>query len=1037
VDATDEPSRPDAESAPETRAATPSVTALVVAHEPGEWFEETIESLFTQDYPRLDIMVIDAAGEPDLAERLRKIAPGATLLDASDTTGFAAAANTAMETDLTSAFLLICHDDVALAPDAVRTLVTESLRSNAGITGPKLVVWDNPEQLQHVGLVADRFAVTGEVVEPAELDQEQYDNVTDVFVVPTACLLVRTTLFRELSGYDPVITRRGEDVDLCWRAQLRGARVIVAPDALVRHREQIVERTGVDDIRRTRARHQVRTVMVNSSRPSLFVTLPLMAALSLGEFFIALMTLRFTHARDVVHAWTWNIGRLSEVRRRRKFVRSTVETSDADVRALQQLGSVRINAFVRGQIGRGERRFGNELVSAIQTGTARFAALSWVLVVIFVLFGSRQLLTSGPAAVGDFAAFPSSAGELVGDWWSGWVHRDLGSAAAIPTGYGLAGVTAWLLGGSPGLVRTWLVLGPVFVGLLGAWRLLGVTGSRRAQIGSLVGYAALPLAWASIAAASMPGLIGFALSPWLLAGAFRIQASAPYRVATGAVQGIVRASIGLGTAVGLSVIFEPAASIIVPIVFAGVLVGSFIAVHPAGAHRLLGAAPVVVLVGSLVALPHAIGLVGSNFSWDVFAGGRTGSAATVSLQELTRFSVGPTATDPLVWLLGVACLVPLLLGRSWRFDLGVRLWTVALSAWGVALVASRGLLDFGLAEPALLIAPAAAAVAGLLGLAVVTVEHDLRRSGFGWRQALVPVALVAAAVGSLPTLGLIETGRWGLARQGFEDAMPFVDPGVDGSYRVVWVGAPEILPAEGRPLQGGLAWVATLDGLPTVTDRTVAPNAGSADLVVDVLDSVMTGSTQRGGRLLGGLGVRYVVLLERLAPAPFSSESQARPTPDVVVGAFGRQLDLRQIVGSNSAMRVYENTEWTSVRAAAVAGFDQAVTELADLEIDPLTGTVGVLSGTGHDIAGSIPDGTEILVSQTPDTNWVLSVGNEEAPRRVANGWSHAFLPASGGEAKLSYQTPFSHRAVVVAQLAVLILLAVDRLRRQFWGARS
>ena len=97
MDATDQPSLPDAESASETRAATPSVTALVVAHEPGEWFEETIESLFTQDYPRLDIMVIDAAGEPDLAERLRKIAPDATLLDASDTSGFAAAANTALQ----------------------------------------------------------------------------------------------------------------------------------------------------------------------------------------------------------------------------------------------------------------------------------------------------------------------------------------------------------------------------------------------------------------------------------------------------------------------------------------------------------------------------------------------------------------------------------------------------------------------------------------------------------------------------------------------------------------------------------------------------------------------------------------------------------------------------------------------------------------------------------------------------------------------------------------------------------------------------
>ena len=1012
------------------------MTAVVVAHEPGDWFEETIDSLVTQDYPRLDIMVIDSAGQPDLGERLRMVAPAATLLDASDTIGFAAAANTVLETDLESAFLLICHDDVALASDTVRNLVTESLRSNAGITGPKLVAWDNPEQLQHVGLVADRFGVTDEVVEPAERDQEQYDAVTDVFVLPTACLLVRTALFRELRGFDPVITRRTEDVDLCWRAQLRGARVIVAPDGVARHREQLVERTGVDDIRRTRARHQLRTVLVNSSRPALLVTLPLMAALALGELFVAAITLRFSHVRDVVHAWVWNFRRLGEIRRRRRFVRSRVETSDADVRALQQLGSVRINAFVRGQIGRGERRFGNEFVSAMQTGTARFSILAWVLVVLFVLFGSRQLLTDGPAAVGDFAAFPESAGALVGDWWSGWVHRDLGSAASVPSGYGLAGVAAWLLGGSVGFVRTWVVLGPVFLGLIGAWRLLSVTGSRRAQIGSLVGYAALPLAWTSIAAASMPGLIGFALSPWLLTGALRVQASAPFRIASGPVHGFVRASIGLGTAVGLGVIFEPTAGLIVPVVFVGLLIGSLIAIRPAGGHRLLAAAPLVILLGALVALPQTVDLVGSGFSWAVFAGGRTGAASTVSLQELTRFSVGPIASDRLVWLLGAGCAVPLLLGRAWRFDLAVRLWTVALCSWGLALVSARGLFEFGLTDPALLIAPAAAAVAGLLGLAVVSAEHDLRRAGFGWRQALVPVALVAAIIGSLPTAGLIESGRWGLARRGFEDAMPFVDPGVDGSYRVVWVGAPDVLPSDGRPLEGGLAWVATLDGLPTVADRTIAPDAGSAGLMADVLDHVVSGSTQRAGRVLGGLGVRYVVLLERLAPAPYSSESQARPTPDVVVDAFGRQLDLRQIVGSNSAMRVYENTEWTSVRAAAVAGFDQAVSEIGDLSIEPLTGTVGVLSGTGHTISGTIPDGTEILLSQTSDTNWTLTVGGEVAARRTAYGWAHSFLPSAGGEAELSYRTPASHRAAVLAQIVVLSMLVIDRLRRQFSGSR-
>ena len=40
-------------------------------------------------------------------------------------------------------FFCICHDDVALDPDAIRALVEELYRSNAGIVGPKLVSWDD------------------------------------------------------------------------------------------------------------------------------------------------------------------------------------------------------------------------------------------------------------------------------------------------------------------------------------------------------------------------------------------------------------------------------------------------------------------------------------------------------------------------------------------------------------------------------------------------------------------------------------------------------------------------------------------------------------------------------------------------------------------------------------------------------------------------------------------------------------------------------------------------------------------------------
>ena len=128
-------------------------------------------------------------------------------------------------------FLLFCHDDVVLGPDAVGIMVEEAYRSNAGIVGPKLVDYDHPDILLEVGMAVDHYGVPFSGIEPGEVDQEQHDAVRDVFYVSDAAMLVRADLFHELGGFDPATFPGSDDLDLCWRARLAGARVLVAPDA--------------------------------------------------------------------------------------------------------------------------------------------------------------------------------------------------------------------------------------------------------------------------------------------------------------------------------------------------------------------------------------------------------------------------------------------------------------------------------------------------------------------------------------------------------------------------------------------------------------------------------------------------------------------------------------------------------------------------------------------------------------------------------------------------------------------------------------
>ena len=272
------------------------------------------------------------------------------------------------------------------------------------------------------------------------------------------------------------------------------------------------------------------------------------------------------------------------------------------------------------------------------------------------------------------------------------------------------------------------------------------------------------------------------------------------------------------------------------------------------------------------------------------------------------------------------------------------------------------------------------------------------------------------------------------ARSGYESVLPVADPGQDGSYRILWIGHPDNLPAQGHAFVADMAWVATLDGLPDIIERSLPADVGASAQIDAVLEAIVAGDTARAGRLFGGLGIRYVVTVERLAPAPFSAAENARPVPAALVETLDTQLDLRRLSGVNSALRVYENMEWVAVRAAAAAGFDAGRDDLFDLQVSPLAGTIGVLVGDGDEITGPIPNSTEIFVGQTPDVGWEFEVDGVAAAERRSLGWATAYVPASGGDATLRYRTPRWRQLVVIVQLLAVTSAAGLQLRRATGG---
>src|SRR6516225_8650105 len=339
----------------------PAVVAVVVTTTPGPWFEETLSSLAGQDYQELSVLVLANGDAPgDVTEQVGRILPESFVRHLQERSGYGAASNEALGMVEGAAFFLLCHDDVALEADAVHKLVEESFRSNAGVVSPKFVNWDDPRILLHVGMSCDKTGAVVDRITEGEVDHGQHDAVRDVFVAPSGCILIRADLWSELGGFDPGIVAMGEDLDLSWRCQVAGSRVVVAPDARVRHREVVaggvvpLAVAGVGPARGRRAitmqalqrRHELRAVLKCYTRIHLIRVLPQAALLALGEVLVALLARDGDRVRAVAGAWNWNARRLTELSLLRGQLAEHRLFPDSEVRRLQLRGSARLSRYL-------------------------------------------------------------------------------------------------------------------------------------------------------------------------------------------------------------------------------------------------------------------------------------------------------------------------------------------------------------------------------------------------------------------------------------------------------------------------------------------------------------------------------------------------------------------------------------------------------------------------------------------------------------------------------------------------------------------
>ena len=216
-----------------------SLATVVVLNWNGrDYLRDCLRSLFAQTYREMRVLVVDNASPDESWRIVQDEFPEAALLRMPENLHFARGMNAGFERaldDPRSAFIAALNNDVRVDPEWMASIVAAAADPHVGMVASKMLFMDRPTILNSTGL---RPAPDGSGMDRGwnQRDDGRYDAQTDVFGPSGGAGLYRREVLGTVGLFDADFVAYGEDLDLAFRARLRGWSARYAPRAVVHHK---------------------------------------------------------------------------------------------------------------------------------------------------------------------------------------------------------------------------------------------------------------------------------------------------------------------------------------------------------------------------------------------------------------------------------------------------------------------------------------------------------------------------------------------------------------------------------------------------------------------------------------------------------------------------------------------------------------------------------------------------------------------------------------------------------------------------------
>jgi len=299
--------------------------SVIIPHAGGdELLSRCLDALSATRGTSFETIIVDNGSPSPLSPTFANRYHGVQILHYERQLGFAGACNRGVE-HAQSEYIFLLNNDALVEPNTIALMVNR-MESDPQVAAcqPKILSLHRPGQFDYssaAGGEMDRYGfpfARGRLFDTVEEDHGQYDNPRPIFWGAGTALLIRRELFIQAGGLAEMFFAHMEEIDLQWRLQLMGYKVMVYPEAVVHHQGGATIIGGSFQKTYLNHRNNLAMLLRNYSFSSLVIYLPLRIVFDEILLTASFFTLNFKRigAVSLAHLWIWfNLPRILTSRR--------------------------------------------------------------------------------------------------------------------------------------------------------------------------------------------------------------------------------------------------------------------------------------------------------------------------------------------------------------------------------------------------------------------------------------------------------------------------------------------------------------------------------------------------------------------------------------------------------------------------------------------------------------------------------------------------------------------------------------------------